>query len=229
LRRLLGFALAGTALWLLTVLATTSGSSAAILAGAAMVIVVLFLAARRRLGERAPVTHRLFGAAAIVAIAVAFLAPWVTMQHPSSHADIPAGWRIFDLAELKRLVVEGRTVFVDVTAEWCLTCKVNKALVLDREPVASRLRQPGIVAMRADWTKPDPLVTDYLASFGRYGVPFNTVYGPGAPQGIPLPELLTSDGVLGALDEASKTDAVPGSGPASAPRPVAGPVGQSNP
>ena len=68
----------------------------------------------------------------------------------------------------------------------------NKALVLDREPVASRLRQPGTVAMRADWTKPDPLVTAYLASFGRYGVPFNAVYGPGAPQGIPLPDAVVN-------------------------------------
>jgi suppressor for copper-sensitivity B len=79
--------------------------------------------------------------------------------------------------------------------------------------------------MRADWTKPDPLVTAYLASFGRYGVPFNAVYGPAAPQGIPLPELLTNGSVLGALGEASRTDGVARhdqSRGASAPPPVTG-------
>jgi suppressor for copper-sensitivity B len=195
------------------------------MAAAAMVIVVLLLAGRRYLGERLPASRRLLGAAAVAAIAAAFLAPIITAQRPAAQAEAAVGWQSFDLTNLNRLVADGKTVFVDVTAEWCLTCKVNKALVLDREPVASRLRQPGTVAMRADWTKPDPLVTAYLASFGRYGVPFDAVYGPGAPQGIPLPELLTSDSVLGALAKASNMNAVarrdqPGA--ASALPPVAG-------
>ena len=53
------------------------------------------------------------------------------------------------------------------------------------------LTKPGIVAMRADWTRPDPAIDAYLARFGRYGIPFNVVYGPAAPGGLPLPELLT--------------------------------------
>ena len=57
--------------------------------------------------------------------------------------------------------------------------------------------------MRADWTRPDPRIADYLASFGRYGIPFNVVYGPAAPAGIPLPELLTGDTVLAAIDRAA--------------------------
>ena len=57
--------------------------------------------------------------------------------------------------------------------------------------------------MRGDWTRPDPMISDYLASFGRYGIPFNAVYGPGAPEGIALPELLTSEEVLDALDRAA--------------------------
>jgi suppressor for copper-sensitivity B len=58
------------------------------------------------------------------------------------------------------------------------------------------------VPMRADWTRPDPAINEYLRSFGRYGIPFNAVYGPGAPQGIALPELLTADAVLDALKRA---------------------------
>jgi suppressor for copper-sensitivity B len=61
--------------------------------------------------------------------------------------------------------------------------------------------------MRADWTRPDPRIARYLASFGRYGIPFNVVYGPAAPDGIALPELLDTDSVLAAL-AAAGTDKV---------------------
>jgi suppressor for copper-sensitivity B len=57
--------------------------------------------------------------------------------------------------------------------------------------------------MRADWTRPDPTISLYLQSFGRYGVPLDVVYGPGAPDGIALPELLTSAAVMDALQRAA--------------------------
>ena len=95
-------------------------------------------------------------------------------------------------------------MFVDVTADWCLTCKLNKRAVLDRGPVAQHLAASGVVAMLGDWTSPTMAIGAYLASFGRYGIPFNAVYGPGAPQGIALPELLTDAAVLDALDRAAK-------------------------
>jgi suppressor for copper-sensitivity B len=88
---------------------------------------------------------------------------------------------------------------VDVTAAWCLTCKVNELTVLDRPPVKDRLRDPDVIAMRADWTRPDPAVTTYMQHFGHYGVPLDVVYGPGAPAGIALPELLTSSRVMDAF------------------------------
>ena len=111
-------------------------------------------------------------------------------------------WRPLEPGEIQRLVGQGKTVFVDVTAAWCLTCKVNEAAVLDRDPVAGRLFGPGVVAMRGDWTRPNPELTRYLESFGRYGIPFNAVYGPGRPDGELLPELLTAGAVERALDRA---------------------------
>jgi suppressor for copper-sensitivity B len=113
------------------------------------------------------------------------------------------GWEKFDQPRIAAELAQGRTVFVDVTADWCLTCQVNKKLVLDREPVSARLTGPGVARMRGDWTLPNDDISAYLAGFGRYGIPFNAVYGPGAPQGIALPEILTTDSVLGALDRAA--------------------------
>ena len=114
-----------------------------------------------------------------------------------------ARWETFDEMAIPRLVAEGRTVFVDVTADWCVTCKVNKALVLDRGAVADLLMDPRIVRMRADWTNPDAAIADYLARHNRFGIPFNVVYGPQAPNGLALPELLREDTVLATIDRAS--------------------------
>lgn len=113
-------------------------------------------------------------------------------------------WVAFDPAAIPGLVAAGKVVLVDVTADWCITCKVNDAAVLEREPVAFRLAAPGVVAMRADWTRPDPAITAYLARFDRYAIPFNAVYGPGLPEGVALPELLTSGAVTAALERAAK-------------------------
>lgn len=133
-------------------------------------------------------------------------------------------WVTFDPAAIPTLVAEGKTVFVDVTADWCITCKVNKVAVVERGEVARKLSDPSLVAMRADWTRPDLAITDYLASFGRYGIPFNAVYGPGVPGGIALPELLSEQAVLDALSRAgqsSQPDSAP-SVPVATPAPAGG-------
>jgi suppressor for copper-sensitivity B len=111
-------------------------------------------------------------------------------------------WQAFDAAAIPGLVASGKTVFVDVTADWCLTCKANKTLVIDRPPVSTALNGAEVVAMVADWTKPDPKISQYLARYNRYGIPLNVVYGPKAPEGMVLPELLTSDAVAQALKQA---------------------------
>ncbi|MEW5729681.1 MAG: protein-disulfide reductase DsbD domain-containing protein [Pseudomonadota bacterium] len=147
----------------------------------------------------------------VLALALVGTAAWlgsilVTQAGPGTPAaDGGTGklqWVAFDEAAIPRLVGEGKVVFVDVTADWCITCKVNKAAVLDGDPVTAMLSGPATVAMRADWTKPSDAIARYLASFGRYGIPFNAVYGPGAPHGIPLPELLTEAEVLAAVERA---------------------------
>jgi suppressor for copper-sensitivity B len=113
-------------------------------------------------------------------------------------------WRPFDLAAIAQLVDGGNVVFVDVTADWCITCQVNKSLVLERGEVREALSRPGVIAMRADWTRPDPVIADYLASFGRYGIPFDVVYGPSRPHGEPLPEILSTRAVSSALERAAR-------------------------
>ena len=203
LRRALGLALLGTAAWLVSVLALEAGAASALLAGLALAVLLGVLAWRHRLPSgRGPAA-----AAAMVLATVAVLVPALRGQAVPIAAPAPNAaahpWQPFDEAGLHRLVAQRKVVFVDVTAAWCLTCKVNELAVLDRAPVADRLRAPGVVTMRADWTRPDPAITAYLQSFGRYGVPLDVVYGPGAPEGIALPELLTQDAVMDAFRHAA--------------------------
>ncbi|GHD56552.1 suppressor for copper-sensitivity B [Thalassobaculum fulvum] len=209
LKRVLSLALAATAIWLLTVLAAQTGAVPALAIAGVFAAVLAAMAVVHRRGLALP----LGALAAIVAVAVAGVAdrPVPDRETVTAGAGDAAAvaWRPFDRAEVDRLVADGRVVLVDVTADWCLTCKVNKAAVLDRGPVAARLADGSVLAMRADWTSPNPAITEYLASFGRYGIPFNAVYGPAAPRGIALPELLTEEAVLAALRQA-------GAGPATA-------------
>jgi suppressor for copper-sensitivity B len=136
------------------------------------------------------------------ALLAAFLEPAATPA-PAGGNVTDAFWQPFDQAAIDGLVHQGRTVFVDVTAQWCLTCRVNERLVLDSDTVRQRLARPGVVAMRADWTRPSAAIAASLRRYGRYGIPFNAVYGPGAPNGLPLPEILTVDEVTSALAEAA--------------------------
>jgi len=193
-RRVLAVPLFATALWLLMVLAGQTSWAAAAAMGGAFVVLAAALALRPRIG--APAT----AIAAAVALSGAVIAPAVLRATPT-HA-VATNWAAFDEAGIRRLVAEGRVVFVDVTADWCVTCKANRALVLDTPEVAKSLAGPGTVSMLADWTRPDARISDYLARNNRYGIPFNAVYGPGAPHGIVLPEVLTREAVLDALRRA---------------------------
>jgi suppressor for copper-sensitivity B len=192
-KRLLALLLIATATWLASVLAAQVGAAVTGAVAGLVAAAALFL----RFGARSPARMR--GALALVAAAVAIA---VTAPPGGGATRAAAGWRGFDPAAIDRLVGDGKVVFVDVTADWCLTCQVNKKLVLDADAVRARLAAPETVPMRADWTRPDPAIADYLESFGRYGIPFNAVYGPGAPRGLALPELLTTDSVLEALTRA---------------------------
>lgn len=197
LKFVLGGLLALTAAWLFWVLEGVGGLNAMLAVAAGVTLVVLFLSA----GRFVPGKLR-WGAVAVATFAS--LSTPQLLTPGEADAAVLTDWVAFDRTEIARLVSAGEVVFVDVTADWCLTCKANKALVLDREPVASALAAPGVTPMQADWTRPDERISQYLESFGRFGIPFNAAYGPGAPEGIVLPEILSTEAVLSALDKAAE-------------------------
>lgn len=199
-KTLFGLMMLATSVWLLSLMTSFFNASAVWGLGAVILVIILWLLGRKKGRKTVIITLAvmLLGAGASLFTGSLTANKWSTPL-PDDHHWIP-----LDTAKIATEVAQGKTVFVDVTAQWCITCKANKIGVILQEPVYSALDNKNIVLMRGDWTKPSDYVTGFLQSHGRFGVPFNIVYGPNAPKGIELPVILSSESVLSALKEAGK-------------------------
>ena len=206
LKQLMAVPLAATAVWLVTILAAQVGLVAGLAVAMLLAAIVLLLYGHDRLPEAR--RSLVLPVVTIIGLAAILLPDVIAAQvgKRGAEANGAIAWTAFDRDKIRSLVSQGKTVFVDVTADWCLTCQANKRFVLSKTDIAKRLNSQ-TVSMQADWTRPDPAIGAYLASYGRYGIPFNIVYGPAMPGGVVLPELLTAGDVGAALDKASGTRA----------------------
>ena len=105
-------------------------------------------------------------------------------------------WQIFNENKLNKLINENRVIFVDVTADWCITCQVNKTMVLNNQTISKFFVSNNVELLKADWTKKSPEILGYISNYNKYGIPFNIVYGPSNKEGIILQEILTKDSVI---------------------------------
>src|SRR6266496_3915088 len=108
----------------------------------------------------------------------------------SADSQIRGGWQPFTPERLQTELEQGRTVFVDFTAAWCLTCKFNEASALESQDVREAFQRHGIVKLKADWTNGDPVITKLLQHFGRPGVPLYVLYPAKNEEPIVFPEVL---------------------------------------
>jgi suppressor for copper-sensitivity B len=198
LTNILGAGILGTALWLTYVLLAQIGQLASLLVLGGILLVLLLSYWRHHAKIKALFTPMI----------AAIMLGAVLLVHVSS---IPTPlqtesglWQAFDESKIERAIKDGKIVFVDITADWCLNCKYNKRFVLsDPQLMALLSDKTHVLALQGDWTNPDPAIADYLHKHGRYGIPFNAVYGPRARDGILLPEILTKDAVQQAIDDAA--------------------------
>ncbi len=109
-------------------------------------------------------------------------------------------WIDFNTIKLSELINENNIIFVDITADWCLTCFYNKKTVLDRKKVENIFEIHNVKKIRGDLTKPNREINEYINSFGRFGIPFNVIYSSSVPQGILLPEVLTVQNLLSTFE-----------------------------
>lgn len=181
--------------WLGSILVAQAGLAAL---AAAVAAVLLAGAAARRPSRPLTAASVAVGLAAIVFVGFGSAMTGAATDEPVEAAH----WQAFDRVAIDEHVADGHVVFVDVTADWCITCLYNKAAAMDRDPVVAVLERDDTFAMRADWTLPDEAIAAFVKAQGRYGIPLNVAYGPGRPGGVLLPEILTVNSVLAAIDEA---------------------------
>jgi thiol:disulfide interchange protein len=210
LKVVLGFLLAGAAVWLLYVLSAQVSPErlAAIEVGLLVLSLLVWLGGSP---ESTRATRTIGRAGALIAIAgTIFLAARATpvaiavARPPEQGGAID--WTTFDRGRAESLARDGRLVFVDVTADWCFTCKANERLILDTSEVTDAFVRHQVIAMRADWTNQNEAIARFLADFGRYSIPFYLLYRPGAEPHL-FSELLTKRDVLRVLDESAGREA----------------------
>ncbi|MEO3472603.1 protein-disulfide reductase DsbD domain-containing protein [Roseomonas sp. CAU 1739] len=197
LKQGLAFPMYGAAAWLVWVLAEQAGPPAVlvvlvggVLIGFAAWAVGLAQASGGRLG-------RFVGAVAMVG-ALALL-PVLHAAPAPAQTTGAEGAEAWSEARLAALLAEGRPVFVNLTAAWCITCKVNERIALGTEGVRTAFAQRGVTVLTGDWTRGDPAITAALRAHGRDGVPLYLYYPAGATTPRILPQILTEGIVLGAL------------------------------
>jgi thiol:disulfide interchange protein DsbD len=206
LRQVLAFPMYGAAIWLVWVLSFQAGSDGVLAALSASLALAFGLwiygrsqsvdGARRRFG---------FATAAIAILAALILVPVFGVgARPAQSANAaPVGalaYEAFSAAKLQSLRQEGRPVFVNATAAWCITCLVNEKVALSGGRLAEAFAARKVAALKADWTNQDSEITALLANNGRSGVPLYLYYAPGSEKPAVLPQLLTESTVLAALD-----------------------------
>ena len=133
------------------------------------------------------------------------LAGWISI--PAVPADRQNGliveggvWQHFSPELLAELRNQKQAVFVDVTADWCVTCQVNKQLVLERKPVLQAFAEADVALLRADWTRPNDMIADYLLKYNRFGIPFNSLYWPDMAEPVIFSEILTAEKIINLLE-----------------------------
>jgi thiol:disulfide interchange protein DsbD len=203
-KQLLAFPLYGTVAWLLWVLIQEVGPEPALgaLFGLVLVAFAVWIYGRTRLA--APLGRSLgTGLAAAGSAAAIFLAASLTATGggtlpPNTGGQGGLRYEPFTPQRLSALEAEGKPVFVNLTASWCVTCLINERVALDSEAVRKAFDERGIVPLKGDWTSQNPEITEFLQQFGRSGVPLYLLYtGNGAP--LMLPQILTAASVLDAL------------------------------
>ncbi|MET0544786.1 MAG: thioredoxin family protein, partial [Caulobacterales bacterium] len=197
-KEFLAFPMLAAAVWLIWVLAQQAGANGVLAALTAMGGLALSIWALRSFKSLWRWVFGGLGLALVVAALFALGAP--VSEAPdapaAAHTETAAPWSPEAVAQAR---AQNKTVFVNLTAAWCITCKVNETVVLRSDKVRDALAAPDVAYLVGDWTKRDAAIATELAAHQRAGVPLYLVYKPGADAPELLPQILSEKIVLEAL------------------------------
>lgn len=142
--------------------------------------------------------------ACLLLLTATWLAYVLYSQLTLQNNEIESLWETFSEEKIEEYINQGHIVLVDVTAEWCLICKMNKYSVLEDEKIKLFLQKEGVKLIRADYTNRSSLIRNFLNKNGRFGIPFNIIFSPNNPTGLILPEILTKSSLYNAIKSSKR-------------------------
>jgi thiol:disulfide interchange protein DsbD len=186
-KEFLAFPLYLSAVWLLWVLGRQTGSDtvSAVICGIVLLLFSIWLLKIRK--------NSLTTAIAITAVILALLLPWQTSRN-NNNQNMP--WQPYSESALQELRSNGKAVFINLTADWCITCLANEKLALSSEKFLATLKEQNITYLKGDWTNYNAEITQLLNRHHRSGVPLYLFYPEGAGNPVILPQLLTESIVI---------------------------------
>lgn len=192
LKRILALCLIATIVWLIYVLSNVIGTRCSVII--ALLSVLVFLSFKIK-------SFFWRGLALGLLVISIFVVPTDFSVKQEKHSNDQI-WQNFSEEELEKYVSEGHVVLVDITADWCLTCKFNKVRVLHDAEIMRLLKTGEIIGLRADITKHNEKIVEFMKSKNRFAIPFNAVYGPNAREGLMTSELLSKEELIKLIKKA---------------------------
>lgn len=207
LRQLLAFPMWASAVWMIWVLTQQTGPDGVIYALGGMILIAfaIWLLRFGTSGTRGAWLRRGLAAGAVL---LAFAAVLKLEDGPATAASASGGastgvsfegWERYSRARMTEAAAAGKSVFVDFTAAWCITCLVNERVALETPGTRRAFEQTGTVKLKGDWTNRDPEITSLLKELGRAGVPLYLYWAPGAERPKILPQVLTEAAIVAEL------------------------------
>lgn len=202
-KQFLAFPMYAAAIWLVWVLVQQRGASGVVVALGGCLLIALAAWAYDTTRNSSN-THRLLGtvvALVLLLLAIAGGIKQLGASEPHTQkVTADDNWEAYSDVRLQQLLAEGKPVFLNFTASWCISCLVNERVALSTPTVKAVFEQEGIVYLKGDWTKKDPQITAFLKKFNRSGVPLYVFYpAGGAENPKELPQILTPDLVVAAV------------------------------
>ena len=197
-KQFLAFPLLFTCVWLLIVLGNqTNAYSAAMIVGGTICIAMAFWMLNHQAQSSLKWISR-----AIAALLFVGAGNLALHAKTDSQPETALSWEAYSPENLKRLRSANKAIFVDLTADWCITCKINERVAIKVDKVIQFAKAHDVVMMQGDWTKPNPEITELLNRFDRNGVPLYLMYGSGSESPEVLPQILTPNLVIEAMERA---------------------------
>lgn len=203
LKEFLAFPLLATTVWLCGVLGSQAGVGGVVAVLTAIVLIVAVIWIYGHRADRALSKWMrgflMISFSALTVYVLSGLGPMQTARAENPEiksALVHAPWKEWSPTALQEALDAKKTVIVNITAEWCVTCKVNETVVFKRSSVKAALGAPGVVALLADWTNGDPVITEAMMKIGRNSVPVYLLYKNGSREPKILPQILSADSLL---------------------------------